>query len=215
MRLTKQATIGVALATAFIGFASTAAAATLSTGVGALGSNEVNWALSTGDPLYIVSGPALYPAGTWVTAPTGSNWITPVRSGTQAASAPDSPPLYTYELAFANPWANVYIQWSSDNGATFFLNGDLLSAVGPTGYSGLTSFSILAAAFEANNTFTVIVSNDACPPCTIGNPTGLLVSATATPIPVPAALPLLASGVGGLLLLNRRRKAKANASAEG
>jgi hypothetical protein len=130
--------------------------------------------------------------------------------GTTAGDAPAG--LYTYSLVFDDPGNSVEIQWSSDNGSTFSLNGGpSLSTIAATGYSGLVSFTILASAFNSgvgSNTFTVVVSNDACPECgTKDNPTGLLVSANA--VPLPAALPLFGSALAGMGVLGwRRRKSR-------
>jgi hypothetical protein len=209
-------TAGVATAIAVIGAASTAGAVTtLSTGDGPLGSAEPNWALTSSPgstTLTIVSGAQDYP-GTWVVAPADSNWITPYAGGGTTATSEAPVGEYDYSLNFANPLASVSIQWSSDNGAGFYLNNVLLSSVGSTGYNSLTSFVISAAAFlPGNNVFEVKVQND---PCNCNNPTGLLVSAIVGPTgspsatPLPAALPLLASGVGALGLLGWRRKRKA------
>lgn len=201
---------------AAMSLASTAGAATLSTGVGLAGATEPNWAL-TGSPgstsLTIVSGAQDYP-GAWVIAPLGSNWITPyAAAGTTASDALIGE--YDYSLSFANPGAPVSIQWSSDNGAEFFLNGASLSTVSESGFGALVTFLIPAASFSAGvNTFLVKVDNSDCGGC--ANPTGLLVSATlGTPVPLPSALPLFASGIGALGLLGwRKRKQRRAASAE-
>jgi PEP-CTERM motif len=114
-------------------------------------------------------------------------------------------------LTFGNPGASVDIQWSSDNGAEFYLNGNLLSTVGSTGYGALVSFTIAAATFSGSNTFLVKVQNEAC---NCNNPTGLLVSASPSSapapsaVPLPAALPLFASGLGVMGFLGWRRKRK-------
>jgi hypothetical protein len=206
-RITMKWIAGAAAAIAVMSLASAAGAVTLSTGVGSLGSAEPNWALtSPSGSLTIVSGAQDYP-GAWVSAPAGSNWITPYAGGgaTATGDAPDGE--YDYSLTFANPHASVAIQWSSDNGAEFFLNGVSLSTVGSTGYNTLVSFLIPAANFVGgNNTFAVTVQNEACPTCNDKNPTGLLVSAAVGSTPLPAALPLFATGLGTLGLLGWRRK---------
>jgi hypothetical protein len=202
---------GAAAAIAVLSLASAAGAVTLSTGAGPVGAAEPNWTLTVSPgstSLTIVSGAQDYP-GAWVTAPSaGSNWITPYASG--GTTATDAP-LGAYEyhsFTFGNPGGPVTIQWSSDNGAQFFLNDGAipLSTVGPAGFGSLVLFVIPAAAFGASNEFEVLVQNDPCGGCL--NPTGLLVSTDAdvSPVPLPAALPLFASGVGALGLLGWRRK---------
>lgn len=208
---------GAVAAFAVMSLASAASAVTLSTGAGSLGSAEPNWTITSSPgstSLTIVSGAQDYP-GTWATAPGGSNWITPYAGGGTTATSDALVGEYHYSLNFGNPGVSVPIQWSSDNGAEFYLNGSLLSTVNDTGYSSLVSFLIPAAAFSANNIFEVIVQNIACD---CNNPTGFLlstaISAPSVPsVPLPAALPLFASGMGALGLLGWRRKRKAKAAA--
>ena len=208
---------GAATAVAVMSLASAAGAATLSTGVvGSFGDPEVNWHLTSPDGnLTIVSGPQAYPPGTWITAPGGSNWITPsAGGGTTATDAPVGE--YVYTLHFADPGTDIPIRWSSDNGATFSLNGGAtLSTVGDNGFSSLVSFVIPALSFAlGDNYFTVTVQNISCD---CNNPTGLLVStpefAAPTATPLPAALPLFATGLGALGVFGWRRKKKAAALA--
>ena len=197
---------GAAAAIVAMSLASAAGAVTLSTGVGSLGSAEPNWTLTSSPPgspsLTIVSSAQDYP-GAWVVAPLGSNWITPYAGGGTTATGEAPAGAYEYSLNFANPLGSVAIQWSSDNGATFSLNGNLLSSTGSTGYGSLVSFLIPAALFQGSNVFEVVVQND---PFDGPNPTGLLVSADVSAVPLPAALPLFASGIGALGLLGWRRK---------
>ena len=197
---------GAAAAIAAMSLASAAGAVTLSTGVGTLGSSETNWQLTSSPPgspsLTIVSSAQDYP-GAWVVAPLGSNWITPYAGGGTTATGEAPAGAYEYSLNFANPLGSVAIQWSSDNGATFSLNGNPLSSTGSTGYGSLVSFLIPAALFQGSNVFEVVVQND---PFDGPNPTGLLVSADVSAVPLPAALPLFASGIGALGLLGWRRK---------
>jgi PEP-CTERM motif len=203
---------GAGAAIAVMSLASAAGAVTLGTGVGSLGSPEPNWALTSSPgstSLTIVSGAQDYP-GAWVVAPAGSNWITPYAGGGTTATSEAPVGEYDYSLTFSNPMGSVAVQWSSDNGAEFFLNNVSLSTVGPTGYGSLASFLIPAATFLGSNTFLVKVQND---PCDCNNPTGLLVSADVAATPLPSALPLFASGLGALGLLGWRRKRKAAALA--
>jgi len=197
---------GVAAAIAVMSLASAAGAVTLSTGVGTLGSSETNWQLISSPPgspsLTIVSSAQDY-AGAWVAAPAGSNWITPYAGGGTTATGEAPAGAYDYSLTFGNPGGSVAIQWSSDNGATFSLNGNLLSSTGSAGYGSLVSFLIPAALFQGSNVFEVVVQND---PFDGPNPTGLLVSADVSAVPLPAALPLFASGISALGLLGWRRK---------
>jgi hypothetical protein len=156
--------------------------------------------------LTIVSGAQDY-SGAWIVAPAGSNWITPYAGGGTTATSEAPVGEYDYSLAFANPGASVQIQWSSDNGAEFFLNGGLLSTAGDTGYGSLVSFSIAAGQFLASNVFEVKVQNILCD---CNNPTGLLVSAAVADVPaatpLPPALPLFASGIGALGVFGWRSK---------
>jgi hypothetical protein len=199
---------GAAAAIAVMSMASAAGAVTLSTGAGSLGSGEPNWTITSSPgntSLTIVSGAQDY-AGAWVGAPAGSNWITPYATGGGSTATSDAPlGEYDYSLDFIDPGASVAIQWSSDNGAEFYLNNVLWSFVGDTGYGSLVSFLIPAFQFQAGiNTFLVKVQNSDCGGC--NNPTGLLVSATVSAVPLPPALPLFASGIGALGLLGWRRK---------
>jgi hypothetical protein len=194
---------GAVAAVAVMGFASAAGAMSLSTGDGPLGSPEPNWTLTSSPgstTLTIVSGAQDYP-GAWVIAPAGSNWITPYAGGGTTATSEAPRGEYDYSLVFADPSAAVTIQWSSDNNAEFLLNGISVSSNGSTGYGSLVSFVIPAASFLPSNTFLVKVQNIPCDGC--NNPTGLLVSATATPL--PPAFALFASGAGALGLLGWRR----------
>ena len=196
---------GAAAAIAVMSLASAAGAVTLSTGVGSLGSAEPNWTLTSSPgstSLTIVSSAQDYP-GAWVAAPAGSNWITPYAGGGTTATGEAPAGAYEYSLTFANPLGSVAIQWSSDNDATFSLNGNPVSSTGSTGYGSLVSFLIPAALFQGSNVFEVVVQND---PFDGPNPTGLLVSADVSGVPLPAALPLFASGIGALGLLGWRRK---------
>lgn len=207
----KMKWIAGAAAIAVMSLASAAGAATLSsTGVLGVGSTETNWTLTSppGGTLTAVSGAQDYP-GAWVVAPSGSNWITPsATTGTTATNAPAGE--YDYSLSFPNPLGSVAIQWSSDNDATFSLNGTLWSTTGSTGYSSLVSFLIPAGSFQGSNVFEVAVQND---PFTGANPTGLLVSVSVSPTPLPAALPLFATGLGALGVLGWRKKKKTAALA--
>lgn len=196
---------GAAAAIVVMSLASAAGAVTLSTGVGSLGSAEPNWTLTSSPgstSLTIVSSAQDYP-GAWVAAPAGSNWITPYAGGGTTATGEAPAGAYEYSLTFANPLGSVAIQWSSDNDATFSLNGNPVSSTGSTGYGSLVSFLIPAALFQGSNVFEVVVQND---PFDGPNPTGLLVSADVSGVPLPAALPLFASGIGALGLLGWRRK---------
>lgn len=208
-------TAGAAAALAVMSAASTAEAmSVVSTGDGAIGTAEVNWSLTSSPgstSLTIVSGAADYP-GVWVAAPSGSNWITPYAGGGSTATSNAPLGQYVYSLDFENPGAAVTIQWSSDNGATFSLNGTTYDTDTDTSYSDLRSFVIPAADFSSTNEFVVEVNNVSCDGC--NNPTGLLVSAVVSPsgnpgdAPLPSALPLLASGVSALGLLAWRKKRK-------
>jgi hypothetical protein len=209
-RITMKWIAGGAAAIAVMSLASAAGAVTLSTGVGSLGNPEPIWTLTSSPPgsstnLTIVSGAQDYP-GVWVVAPAGSNWITPYSGGGATATGDAPVGQYIYSLNFANPLTAVPVQWSSDNGAEFYLNNNLLSTVGSTDFGTLLSFLIPAADFEDSNTFQVKVQNVPCDGCS--NPTGLLVSADVPAVPLPAALPLFATGLGALGLLGWRRKKK-------
>lgn len=119
----------------------------------------------TADPHYrIVSGPASFwgvgftgglayttipAAGFWVAAPTASEWINPINSGTGAPSA--SPPGgdYDYQTSFdlccIDPETVVVKgQFAADNDACIWVNGTKTTWCTPTGngFATLTTFQL-------------------------------------------------------------------------
>lgn len=216
----------LATACILVGTIAATAAPLISTGVGGVGSAETNWIVTSGAPptaldpvlpAFAVDGAEDYP-GAWAST-TGleANWITPYSNGSSAindASSNAATNVYTYTLAsFTAPVTDIIIQWATDNGAEFFLNGTLLSSIpaptiSDTPYTPLQSFVILASAFATSNTFEVVVTNLAY---SGANPTGLVVDVSAVPLP-PAAL-LFGSALLGLNWLRRRRSQKIGAIA--
>ena len=130
-----------------------------------MGTLETNWVVTrgdrptAGDPIVAaiaVDGAADYP-GAWAsTAGLEANWITPYSEGRVPNSSAINDPLsntattiYTYTLAnFTAPLTDIIIQWATDNGSQFFLNGTLLSSIpaptiSDTPYTPLQTFLIL------------------------------------------------------------------------
>jgi hypothetical protein len=211
------------LAALAIGATAVSAAPLIGTGnppTGVPGDLEANWTvlpnLEPSAGLYIVSGAADYP-GAWVDPVANgltAKWITPYTNEAQTG-ATDDPNAnstfqdYTYTLSgFAKP-GDVTVKWASDNGATFGLNGFILStilapSINDQPFGSLTVFSILADDIHwlaTGNIFEVVVRNlqySAGP-----NPTGLLVDIST--VPLPPAMLLFGSALLGMNWLRRRR----------
>ena len=195
---------------------------------GVPGTLELNWTVSPnfneGHELWVVTGAADYP-GAWVDPTTNgltAKWITPYATDPTHTEAINDPHAnatlqdYTYTLTgFNSPGSDATIKWASDNGAAFFLNGNLLStilapSVNDQPFGSLTVFTILASDWLATgNLFEVVVRNlqyDAGP-----NPTGLLVDIST--VPLPPALLLFGSALVGMNWLRRRRDSSASMAA--
>jgi hypothetical protein len=174
--------------------------------------------------LYVVDGTFDYNnPQAWVSPDANglsANWITPYAASpgntlaTNDPRANTAPATYTFSLSgFAKPTNDLLINWASDNGATFALNGIVLSTISAPSendqpFASLTLFTIAALSdlwLAENNVFTVTVTNLAYAGA---NPTGLLVNITETPLP-PAAL-LFGTALLGLNWLSRRRKNSAS-----
>jgi hypothetical protein len=198
------------------------AAPLISTGTGALGSVETNWLLGGTASAFVVNpaspfwiDPAADPTLTakWLSPTVGGplgnsgfNCVTFCPQDDQTALRQDA--IYEYTLDFTNPNHQVDVQWATDNGAEFYLNGTLVNTIVNPGVfnpGSFVAFSIAAGDFQASNTFRVVVTNQAQD--NDGNPTGLLVNIA--PVPVPAALPLFVGGLGLLGWLARRRRVEA------
>lgn len=166
----------------------------------------------------------------WVAAPAGSSWVSALATGaTQGVHG-----RYTYELTLTSPPLQAGFQYllsgvmSSDNLIdSFKVNGveQLTGNVGPTVYSFQTLWTVPSSSAVAP-LISITVYNEAkygpagTPPLDpfglpyddgvnpIGgtdNPTGLLVSGTATLVPLPAAVWAGLVLLGGLGVKQVRR----------
>ena len=149
-------------------------------------------------------------AGHWIIDSTTSAWIRPNNSG-------DNDPAgnYIFETTFdltGLDVSSVVIKglWATDNSGSDILVNGVSTGQTASGFTSYSSFSIAAGLLQSGlNTLDFKVLNASG---TSGNPMGLRVEFTersallATPL--PAALPLFASGLGGLGLLSWRRKRK-------
>ena len=104
-------------------------------------------------------------------------------------------------------------QWATDNSGSDILVNGVSTGQTAGGFTSYTSFVIAAGLLQSGlNTLDFKVLNASG---TSGNPMGLRVEFTersaSLATPLPAALPLFASGLGGLGLLSWRRKRKKGA----
>jgi len=186
------------------------------------GVNNSGFALAAGDidphyvlvstsagfsPTFVVNpGGPVSPSGPWVANSSASQWIAPAADQTSYSTLGEYDYRITFDLAGLNPNTAVLDGlWSSDNEGVIDLNGSATAnIIGSTTYSSLTPFSVTGGFVPGINTIDFVVTNDVCPACFAGNPTGLNVDftqATASPvssIPEPLALALLGVGLAGL-----------------
>jgi hypothetical protein len=135
----------------------------------------------------------------WISAPTGSAWIT--------LNYYESYSTYTYTLTFdltgLNPaTASISGRWSTDNTGTIDLNGSSTGISIDTiwGFENLYNFNINKGFVPGINTLQFNVHNET-------GIIGLLVSdlhGEASPIPIPGAIWLFISGLFGVLGIRRR-----------
>lgn len=178
--------------------------------------------------LYTVSGPQAYPytsvpsggtvnaavayyyGGPWVPNTTAGQWISPVAPADQTSYEDQAVGYYNYSLTIDGT-GTISGQFSSDNPGALFVNGALTSAQGP-GWGTLNDLS----SYEYWVPFTVSVSG----PTTIdfevlnlpggfsGNPTGLIVTGSATGnVNIPdggLTVALLGGALAGLQALRRK-----------
>jgi hypothetical protein len=156
----------------------------------------------------------------WVQA-AGAQWISPVedQSGNPGSGSPTGAYDYKAYLAtdFVMPTSvTVSGSFAADDGTVLYVDGTMVTTVGPEAYTALTSFSYTFS-ISSGPVFVPIdfvVNNTNSGGSQSTNPTGLLVSGlkftTGTATPEPATWVLLFAGIGALLLMRRVRASSAS-----
>jgi hypothetical protein len=168
----------------------------------------------------VIEDPNIFPisGGPWVPNTSTAQWIT-TPDDNAATADPDGAlgagGYYVYTEAFTmngfSPiGATLAGNFAADNGATAYLNGNLIGTT--ASFTTLTGLSNGAGDFKAGTNFLSFIVFNA-PNGGVGhsNPTGLFVDSlaiTATPsTPEPAFYGVLAIGLAGLFVAARSRKA--------
>jgi hypothetical protein len=216
----KRTLIAAALAVATLASAHASAASInglVNTGVGAAGTQDSNYALtSNSSDTTIASGYGYVTGGTgfpfdyWTANDATSKWITPTAIQGQSFDA-NANGTYTYELTFnlAGDVASTAAftgRFSADNSAVVTLNGQTIGSSG--GFTSWSGFSANSGFNSGLNTLDFTVTNWAQ---NGGNPTGLRVeftSSNVTAVPEPDGYAMLLAGMGLVGFMARRRKAK-------
>ena len=170
---------------------------------------------STGATAVVGNG---FPFPYWITAPSGSNWIS--AHGRNPNLDPNFNSAYVYQLTFdlSTKATSLTITgyWAADNyGSDISLNGTSsgdTTAIGSYGssFAGLTPFVISGPGNVGLNSIDFYVTNYAQ---NGGNPTGLLVTdisgvyTPASSVTEPASLILLCVGLMGVGLIRARAAA--------
>jgi hypothetical protein len=161
-------------------------------------------------------------SGAYTLNSPSSGFIVGPQSGNSFPAAPNSTQGFSYTSLSDSDKLSGTITWSSIHDGTttpeFF--GTLL-VTSATGDLAFTSSFPNNAKVAIDLITQALASNTTCPaPCSLeslvtngGRTTALVGTGTVSAVPLPAALPLFATGIGGLGLLGWRRKRKAQAVA--
>ena len=182
------------------------------TGLGAEGSAEPNYTLTSSPCASASCGGVFvaitdgYPIPPWIANNAASKWIKP--QGGAVDDDPDGDYTYrtTFDLTGLDPTtASITGQWATDNaGGDILVNGISTGyATGIQSYLAFSAFSISGGFVAGLNTLDFLVNNDPCP---CNNPSGLRVEMTGTAAAVPEPSTLLLMGAGVLVLLGRSRR---------
>ncbi|MYM67387.1 PEP-CTERM sorting domain-containing protein [Pseudoduganella sp. FT55W] len=201
-----------AAALAFTAFTSVHAASITglkNTGVGASGSVDSNYSLSSAvSTTPIITYDSQWPIGPWLANDGVSKWITPTANQADSFD-PASAGTYTYTLkfnlsGFDASTASFVGRLAADNSVVVKLNNTIIGNA--TGFTSWTDFGANSGFVNGLNKLDFVVSNWAQ---NGGNPTGLRLefgSSSIAAVPEPGTYAML---LGGLVLVGavvRRRK---------
>jgi hypothetical protein len=206
--------MGLVAASGLLMSVSAHATVIFSTGVGAPGTLDTHWLITTstgtapvGDPTIQLYSPGTFPFTAWSAPIAGSQWITPTANAAQTFD-PAVPGFYTYTESFMGTAGSViHGQYLSDNTVTdITLLSPLQVLVGGGSFTNPpNSFAFAPLPFNGLYTLNFTVENFAQ---NGGNPSGLDVSVTATPEASTWAMMLL--GFLGLGFVGYRRSSRSS-----
>ena len=158
-----------------------------------------------GPSTFVVNSSA-YPlaSGPWIADGPNSKWIGPTANPDLTATPAG---LYVYQTTFnltGNPSSAVITgEWTSDNNAVIFLNGNNTGITdGSAHYGAFSTFTINSGFVAGLNTLDFDVTN--APEVGGLNPTGLRVEFSGTSAPEPCVILLLGFGLAGLAAFRKK-----------
>jgi hypothetical protein len=214
MRIVQSLTLLAALAVSAVAMADPIAFS--STGLGAVGSVDTHWTITTEPAGTAPSSTSAIVSdgipGAWVTPPGSTHWDGPTAEGTTSEPAGTYIYTTTFTLTAAQAAsASLVGGWASDNESSILLNGNNTGFFNTyaSSYPSLTSFDITSGFVTGVNTLSFVITN--------GNvdtggtdgagPTGLLVVDTAPvpSVPEPSSIALLGTGLLSVAGFARRK----------